>query len=515
MPQADDADWYAFVSYETGREQFVTFVKNVEGRQGPGSGPNYYALSDQHFYEMYVDTDADCIEDFTFQFVPGFTYGGSRVANISFAADEYDCPYVPEIFMTTNVGIELDVNGTQQAIALKVAGQITASDQSALNQNDYYALNLITGPANTGTPQSITNANGGSAKFTRPMDNVGEKSFPDYASYANQYIYNITIPGCSTQGRVFVGQRKESFSINLGGIFDLFNFVPIPGFPGAIIESQGNNYLASSNVASFILEVPISSFNIPAASSGVIGTWTAILELQHDSAGNHVRGPQVSRLGAPLVNELVVGFRDKYKFNGARPAGDGSFLSYVQYPTFPLIVSSLFLTAVNNQLGTNLASLAPDVYPRTDLVDTFLLGIAGLNRITGAAACEVLRLNTSIAPTTAANQLRYGVIAGDNAGFPNGRRPGDDIVDISVDVFMGALCYLSGNPWCTSAQAPVGNVLFTDGSPQSVNDFDVKFPYLKTPVPGYRNNQAITTTTTSSGASLQTPYAAVLSFFGF
>jgi len=504
MPQADDADFYAFVSYETGRENYVTFIKNVEGRQGPGSGPNYYALSDEHFYEIYIDTNGDLVEDITFQFVPGFTFGGTKIGNISFLADEHDCPNPGEVFKTTNVGIELTNGGVTLPIALKVAGVITAASQAALNQHDYYSINYILGGRDSTNSTPVSNVVGGGTQFTRPMDNAGEKSFPDYKTYADQYLYDIHIPGCATAGRVFVGQRKESFSINLGGIFDLFNFVPIPGFPGAVAETNANNYLSSANVASFILEVPIACLNIPAASQGVIGTWTAVRELLHDSSGAHITGPQVSRLGAPLVNELVVGQRDKFKFNGNPPPMDGAlFLTYVQNPTFPAILSSLFLDTVNAVLGISppLTDLAPNNFPRDDLVATFLTGIPNLNKFPGTPpGGEMLRLNTSIPPTVPAQQMRYGVLAGDQAGFPNGRRPGDDIVDIEVQVLMGALCYLTGNPWCTSANAPVGNVLFTDGSPQSVNDFDYTFPYLKTPLPGYKNNQAITA---SPAASLQ------------
>jgi len=460
-----------------------------------------------------VDTNGDLVEDITFQFLPGFSFGGTTVGNISVPADEFDCPLEVDMFQTTNVGIEYDVDGNTQAIALKVAGVITDQSQTNLNQMDYYSINLIRG--NRDNPgNSITNVIGGTSKFTRPMDNAGEKSFPDYATYASQYLYDINFPGCSTPGRVFVGQRKESFSINLGGIFDIFNFVPIPGFPGAIFETEGNNYLAASNVASFILEVPISCLNIPAASDGVIGAWTAIREVQHNSSGAHVAGPQVSRLGAPLVNELVVGLRDKYKFNGNEPPQDATlFASYVNFPTFPDFISGLFLGTVNQVLNLNLPTLAPSNYPRKDLFAAFLTGIPTLNMFPGSTPPgEMLRLNTSIPPTPPAEQLRYGVLAGDAAGFPNGRRPGDDIVDIEVQVFMGALCYIPSNPWCTAAQAPVGNVLFTDGSPQSVNDFDFTFPYLKTPLPGYKNGQAITS---ASARSYQIPVYVLflLSFF--
>jgi len=147
------------------------------------------------------------------------------------------------------------------------------------------------------------------------------------------------------------------------------------------------------------------------------------------------------------------------------------------------------------QLGISLPTLAPNNYPRTDLVAVFLTGIKGLNSIPGGLPGEMLRLNTSIPPVPAAQQKRYGVLAGDSAGFPNGRRPGDDIVDIEVQVLMGALCYLPNNVWCNISNAPVGFVQFTDGSPQSaVNDFDQTFPYLKLPLPGYTNGQAVTVT---------------------
>jgi len=188
----------------------------------------------------------------------------------------------------------------------------------------------------------------------------------------------------------------------------------------------------------------------------------------------------------------VIGLKDKFIFNGGVPTSDGPFVPYVQYPTFAGILSSLFLTTVNNVLGLTLTTLAPSNYPRTDVFAVYLTGIPNLNLIAGGVAGELLRLNTSIPPTVPANQQRYGVLAGDNAGFPNGRRPGDDIVDITVQVVMGALCLVPKNPWCTASNAPVGNVKFTDGSPQYVTDFDYTFPYLTTPVAGYTDTQAYT-----------------------
>jgi len=148
---------------------------------------------------------------------------------------------------------------------------------------------------------------------------------------------------------------------------------------------------------------------------------------------------------------------------------------------------------VNATLGTTLTNLAPNNFPRTDLVAAFLTGFPGLNQQATVTPSEMLRLNTAVAPAPAAAQSTFGVAGGDLAGFPNGRRPGDDVVDIALRVVMGALCYplpigTNGAPtnlgYCTPANAPVGNVQFTDGAPVHATDFDQTFPYLKTPLPG-------------------------------
>jgi len=153
----------------------------------------------------------------------------------------------------------------------------------------------------------------------------------------------------------------------------------------------------------------------------------------------------------------------------------------------------LFLAPVNSTLGTTLTNLAPTNFPRNDLVAAFLTGFTGLNQQSMVTPSEMLRLNTAVAATPAASQNPLGVIAGDVAGFPNGRRPGDDVVDVSLRVVMGALCYplpigTGGAPTslglCTATQAPVGNAAFTDGAPISALDFDETFPYLQTPLPG-------------------------------
>lgn len=149
----------------------------------------------------------------------------------------------------------------------------------------------------------------------------------------------------------------------------------------------------------------------------------------------------MSRLGHPLVNEVVIGLRDKDAFNASEPSGDAQFLQYVTHPTLPVLIQALF-------------GVAPPAVPRNDLVQVFLTGIPGLNQPANVAPSEMLRLNTSTAPVAAASQNPLGVIAGDNAGFPNGRRPGDDVVDVALRVVEGLL--LSQNPGAFPS--------FTDGA---------------------------------------------------
>jgi Domain of unknown function (DUF4331) len=200
---------------------------------------------------------------------------------------------------------------------------------------------------------------------------------------------------------------------------------------------------------------------------------------------------QVSRLGMPLVNELVIGLPDRDRFNASEPKFDGQFATYVTNPTLPALLDALFRAPVNQTLGTSFTNIAPNNIPRNDLVTAFLTGFAGVNQLAKVTPSEMARLNTGIAATPAASQSNFGVAGGDLAGFPNGRRPGDDTVDIALRVVMGALCYplsIGGNSvdlkLCTPANAPLGQVPFTDGAPVSAADFDTTFPYLTTPLPG-------------------------------
>jgi hypothetical protein len=344
----------------------------------------------------------------------------------------------------------------------------------------------VRGDRRGGTRGSVANGSGAGG-FDKPADNIGEKTFPGgYAAYANQHVYNVNIPGCTTPGRVFVGQRKEPFYIAVGKTFDLINLNPLGPEVGG-----NNNDLEGKNVSTIAMELPISC--VTRAGEPVIGAFTTASVRQARLAngnpgsglGNAAKSggawTQVSRLGMPLVNEVVIGLDDKDKFNASRPKDDAQFADYVTNPTLPALIQTLFPTA-----------LAPTNFPRTDLVTVFLKGIQGVNQPANVVASEMLRLNTSIAPAAAGAQDPLGVAAGDNAGFPNGRRPADDVVDLSLRVAMGALCALTGatdtlQVGCRPADAPAGTAALTDGVRKTAANYDTVFPYLTAPLPGNLN----------------------------
>jgi hypothetical protein len=288
---------------------------------------------------------------------------------------------------------------------------------------------------------------------------------------------------------MFVGQRKDPFAVNLGETFDLINIkAPAVEF-AANAERNARDDLADKNITSIELEVPTTCLLNAGAGDPVIGGWTTaslrqgrlLNPLPGRDAGPSLEGgpwTQVSRLGMPLVNELVIGLKDKDRFNHSKPGADAQFADYLTNPTLPALVEVLFGSA---------GARAPTNFPRGDLVATFLTGITGVNKPKTVTPAEMLRLNTSIAPTAPGAQKRLGVIDGDSAGFPNGRRPGDDVVDIELRVAMGKLCTL--NIGCAPGDAPAGAIRFTDGAFLDQTSFNATFPYLKTPLPGSPQQQ--------------------------
>ena len=445
-PKLDGADFYMFNSYETGRSNYVTIVADYLPLQDAYGGPNYFVLETNGVYEIHIDNAGDAHEHLTFQFQ----------------------------FTTTQKHIALAIgpagNKVTNEIPLIVAGQIFATNSASLNRVENYTVKMITGDRRTGVAQYLTNAADGTTVFTKPVDNIGNKSLPSYDAYANQYIYTVNIPGCPTPGRLFVGQRKDPFVVNLGETFDLINL----SNPLGPVDGEKDS-LRYKNVTALILELPKQC--LTNASSPVIAAWTTASMF----VGTNL--VQVSRLGQPLVNEVVIGLKDKDTFNASQPKDDAQFANYVTNPTLPALIELLF--------GVK----APTLFPRTDLVAVFLTGVTGLNQTT--AVGEMLRLNTTTPTLPAAQQNNLGVIGGDVAGFPNGRRPGDDVVDVALRVVMGKL--LSTN------DAPAGQLPFTDGALVNAGMFQQVFPYLNSPLAGSPNDPSINITLQSS-SSVTGPY---------
>ena len=435
MPKVDGTDFYVFRSYESGRENFVTIVANYLPLQDPYGGPNYFSMDPNARYEINIDNNGDGEPDMVFLFS----------------------------FTNTLRDIKVPVGDEMVSVPLINVGGIGPTADDTANLNVIETFNAAVKLGTSILP--VINLETGDNTFVKPVDNIGQKSIAEYATYAHDHVYDILVPGFPQPGRLFVGQRKDPFVVNLGETFDLVNLNPL-GPPDGETDD-----LADKNITSFILELPIAG--LTQGAEPVIGAWTtarlsrarAILSNPTFESPTSTRGPmvQVSRLGMPLVNEVVIGLRDKNRFNASAPIDDGQFLTYVTNPTLPVLLNVLF-------------GVTPPCLPRNDLVAIFLTGIEGLNKPAGVVPAEMLRLNTSIPPVRKGSQNRLGVLGGDLAGFPNGRRPGDDVVDIALRAVMGAVLEES----C----APDGQLPYTDGAIVDDSFFSDSFPYLLDPIPG-------------------------------
>ena len=491
-PKVDGTDFYMFRSYEGvaangsgGRSDYVTLLANYQPLQSPYGGPNYFQMDPNALYEIHLDNNGDAVEDITFQFR----------------------------FKNNLKGIPLTIGSASVPIPLIQAGAVANLNDANLNVNETYDVKIVRGERRKSLGTALTKSSGGSATFEKPVDNIGSKTIADYPGYAAKHIHNVTIPGCPAgkdQGKVFVGQRQEGFAVNLGTVFDLVNAPASVLLDPANKDAAGNggkHIIQKANVTTMAIEVHKDCLS--AGSETVIGGWTTASVRQgrlingSPAAGNDKvekaggAWTQVSRLGNPLVNELVIGLPDKDKFNASQPKDDGQFLTYVSNPTLPALLSLV--------LG---ADVAPKNLPRTDLITTFLTGITGVNKPANPKASEMLRLNLAVPAVPFAAQNRLGVagnaLAGgtDNAGFPNGRRPKDDVVDIALVAVVGGLCVINGDndalklnsvpgiagvtSACKPSSVPLGAKAadIHDAVDQATVPFLPGFPYLNTPNSG-------------------------------
>jgi len=506
---------------------------NVNGLGFPGGGPNYQSLSDSHYYEIHVSCDnGNPNSDYVFQFSPGQRMGGpsanSQVIDeeLSVCVGDTVVETVPNYFTGVAIPIGDGIGGPYLAeIPLKVFAPLGIDGTTntptvgpgQINWQDYYHLRYQTNYSYTSPNanpnkwvdvqiNSPTNYNNNAAEFLMPFPYVGEKTFPadgtstsaeNYETYARRFIHTTSpFMSCTSDSgvttnrgiKVFVGQRAESFNIDLGRTFDLVNFVPLPG---GVAECDSHCDVSGShvNLISFVVEVPIDCVrcNHWTASSKIIGSWSAVRELYHDEEGNHQVGSQTNRLAQPLINELFIGLRRKLDWNFAYPSADTQFDNFLLYPAFPSILDILFRPAFNSD-----SDIAPK-RPRNDIYQALHGGIPGVTRTANEVFGDLLRLNLAFPATPLAQQDSYGVFGHYNSsdpnnrvrvpdftGYPNGRRLGDDVVDISLQVAMGALCHPPFDTVlgiCTIADAPVGNQPFTDGCPIDATYFDGFFPF--------------------------------------
>ncbi len=434
-PTADATDLYAFVASDT--SDSVTFIANYIPLQGGGSGPNFYRFDDNVLYEINVDNDGDAIEEITFQF-----------------------RFRTEINPANPFGENTFLYNT---------GQVTSLADADLNQRQFYTVTMLTGEGGAARNGTVIATD----LQVAPYD-VGPKSFPDYDAVAAEAVHTI-----GSGIKVFAGPRDDPFFIDIGGTFDLLNV-------GSEFAGDG---LAGFNVHAIAIQVPKAQLSASGAMptgvddpNAIIGVRTTsyrqgvrvLRELGNPAVGVNPgvfggpginRGPwiQLSRLDLPLINEVIIPLKDKDRFNGSRPKNDGQFLPYVD-GTAPGSIDTAaphFGALLELVLGVDVPPA-----PRTDLVDALLLGLPGLNRPADVAASSQLRLNMMVPPTASPNPM--GVIAGDNAGYPNGRRLVDDVVDISLRVVGGVL--VDGR-----------NDTLSDGIQANDKPFMSTFPYQAAP----------------------------------
>src|SRR5262245_51908812 len=414
-PLADNTDVYAFVSpRNTDR---VTLIANFIPLEAPYGGPNFFKFDDNVLYEIMIDNDGDAVEDVTFQFR----------------------------FRTETRNTNTLLYNT---------GPITSLDSANWNVRQFYTVTRIDGPRRFGRATTL-----GSNLLTPPV-NVGFRSTPNYEALAAAAVQQLP-----NNSQVFAGQRDDPFYVDLN-VFDLLAVPPA--------DTNNSDSLAGYNVHTIAIEVPIAMLTSngmrPATASdpnAVIGIWSTTsrqsVPVRKDGElkeqGTYI---QVSRLGQPLVNEVVLPRAVKDVFNSLEPTDDAAALQYVLDPEVPKLLSLLF-------------GIQSPPNPRNDLVTIFLTGIPGLNQPPGVKPSEMLRLNTGITPVFNPNPL--GVLGGDVAGFPNGRRLTDDVVDIALRAMAGA------TPLTPTFNTGI-NAQLGDGVGANDKPFLSVFPYVATPHAG-------------------------------
>lgn len=441
-PVADSTDVYAFVSPD--RPNTVTLISNYIPLQAPDGGPNFYEFGDDVLYEIYIDNNGDNLPEVTFQF-----RFKTEVRN-------------PKTFLYNT-------------------GPITSLDSPNWNRRQTYSVTKIVHGKATVLKSGLK----------VPPCNIGPRSTPNYATLAQAAVQDL--PGGL---KVFAGQRREGFYVDLGAIFDLGTLRPFENLhliptPAAL----GVDSSKAVNVHTIAIQVPMDHLTRngarptdSATAASVVGVWCAAKRQKARMRGDMGMmsvdaGPwvQVSRLGNPLINEVIIPMGKKDLWNYVAPSADAQFLPYVQHPELAGLLPVLYPKVFPN--------LAAYTAPRADLAAILMTGIPsgivpGFQNFTGPKPADMLRLNMAIPPAT--NPNAGGVVSGDLAGFPNGRRVFDDVVTVEVRAIAGVTIPLVDKSFTPDGAASK----VTDGLGPPDNRYLDTFPYLGVPLDGYSTPSA-------------------------
>jgi hypothetical protein len=467
-PVADSTDLYAFISPDA--PSTVTLIANYVPLQPSDGGPNFYEFGEDVLYEILIDNNGDGAADISYQF--RFT---TTVHN-------------PKTFLYNT-------------------GPILSLTSASWNRVQTYSVQRVDFPSGNVT---VLGTN-----LPCPPCNIGPLSTPDYAnSLATPAIQNV-----GTGVKVFAGQRAEGFYVDLGSIFDLGILRPLAnlhntfGVGAPLTAMAGINAAAGLNVHSLALQIPINQLTAggttpsdPSVPASCIGVWTAAsrrrVRIYQNSPGNDlVSGPfvQISRLGNPLVNEVLIPMARKDYWNSQPPASDSQFQAFYKNPELAQLLPALYTPNGGTTVFPNLAAYNAGGVNRADLIAILLTGIpAGVvsptySTFTGATQADLLRLNLAIPPVANSGGAlvgnNMGALGGDLAGFPNGRRVFDDVVNIEVQALAGALLHLVHRQFTPDSAVSA----ITQGLTSSATDTTAKgtetymgaFPYLGVPNQGY------------------------------
>ena len=422
-PRADNTDVYAFVSPD--RPDTTTLIANYIPLEAPAAGPNFYAFDDTVKYAIHVDNDGDGAEDVSYEF-------------------------------------RFNTQTRNGGTFLYATGPVGSPDDPDWNRPQTYSVTRVTGNRRT-----VLGSN-----LRTPPVNVGPRSTPDYATTAAAAVGSL--PGGI---KVFAGQRDDPFFVDLGSVFDLGGLRPFNAahlIPLGV--EAGVDAVAQYNTHTIAIQVPTEQLTLE--DRPTIGVYASasrqrVRILKADGPSGQGGWIQVSRLGEPLINEVVIPLADKDRWNRTEPEDDEQFVGYYRNPEIARIENALY--------GGALAAV--DETGRDDLVAILLTGVDGLN-LTGPTKADLLRLNTDIAPSgPVGTGNRLGVLAGDLAGFPNGRRLEDDIVDIELRAIgQGYGTFLNGLLGLPN-KSP--NNTLGDGVDENDKDLLTSFPYVPLPHQGY------------------------------